>query len=103
MSEKAKRDSAMRRAANNPNNNYDLILGAARYWLLKQRIGALVVSGQIFKAVLDAHPDSEPQERRVLAGDAGAAAGKDHCPEPAFRPVTARIVASTTEWRRLAS
>ena len=67
MSERKKRDAGIDTAMNNPNNNYDMIVSLARYWLHKQVLpGKLIVSGQVFKAVLENHPNLEPSDKRVM-------------------------------------
>ena len=64
--ERSKRDVALQRVADNPNNNYDLILINARAYVLRLHVGSLIVSGQVFRAIMEKNPNLEPQERRVM-------------------------------------
>jgi hypothetical protein len=66
MNERIKRDIAINRAKNNPNNNYELILHNARPWVTRQASGTRIVAGQVYRFVVEKNPNLKPYERRVM-------------------------------------
>jgi len=66
--ERIKRDAALKRVKNNPNNNYDAISDGVRKYLRgKTKLGERgIVSPDVFRAVMEKSPNIKPQEKRVM-------------------------------------
>lgn len=65
--EKKKRDSGISRAARNPANHFDAIVSFARDYLIRKiPPGDWVVSGQVYEAFIEQHPNLKPKDKRVM-------------------------------------
>jgi len=66
--ERAKRDAALKRVKNNPNNNFDQILDGIRRHLRNDipygKRG--LISREMFRLLMEKSPNIQPQEKRVM-------------------------------------
>lgn len=101
MSERQKRDAAINRAKNNPNNNYDLILHNARPWVARQAAGTRIVAGQVYRVIMEKHPNLKPQERRVMGAVMRALHKEKLVAKAGISTRERSHHGMATEWRRL--
>ena len=101
MSERSKRDAALKRVRNNPNNNYDEIVeGTRRYLLRKVSPGERgIISRDIFRAVIEKSPNIQPQEKRVM-GAVMRTVHREKLVSPVGTVAQGSHKGLVTEWKR---
>jgi len=99
--ERAKRDAALKRVRNNPNNNYDQILDGIRRHLRNDvphgKRG--LYSREMFRLLMEKSPNIKPQEKRVMGPVMRSIHGEKLITPVGFVPQGSHK-GPVTEWKR---